>query len=536
MRSFIFLMFLAIALSISTTILTLRLTSFDIAKPHHKREIHHTLTKFINETPPLAELNLTILYPKQTLYQLLPMASGINSNEDSVPFTNKTNCEKYYLPENKSLNYNLLLSTLSDKEEVLNLFLCRVIKTIPDEFIKTPPFISQNGKSFAYRLYNSQFEVFHNSDWIKNQISYFSIDELKEIPNEHLDTPFHYIKEIDPKLILELLGNTKYIITNKFFISKDLINSNLRFYSLDRLEDHFQEKNYMLKPMAMGAKCFFQVSNLCLDRTAGFANEIFSYPFYFVISLSIIILLVIFVLTFKKFKTEALENEQKRTAFRILTHELRTPVTNMVLLNGEAQKILNETSIPLESLENIQLKMENEIYRLKRLAEKSSNYLNATEKGNRLKLNLTPISNFSEYIIDLVNEHYPTSDFEFSEGFSKSHAVTIDPYWFQIIFKNLIDNAQKYGKGKIKLNIECKNSKLAISIGDQGIFPYKNLNEAIKNATPSDKGLGIGLSIVKTIVESMQGSLELINSPTTFIIWLKTCNESENYGKQNFDH
>lgn len=514
-------MILAIALSISATLLTIRLMGFDVAKNHHKKEIHHILTKFIQTTPPITEINLNLLYPKQNLYQLLPLASGIDSNDDKAPFTNRMNCEKYQLPENKSLNYNLLLATLSDKEEVLNLFLCRVIKTIPDEFITTPPFISNSGKSYAYRLYNSQYEIFQNPDWLKSHASYFAVEELKKIPDEYLDSPYLYLKGIEPKLIIELLGKTKYVLSSSYFIAKDLPSSNLRFYSLDRLEDYFQTKSYMIKPLDAGAKCFYQISNLCLERTAGLANEILSYPFYFVVSLSILILLVIFVLTFKKFQNEAFENEQKRMAFRILTHELRTPVTNLVLLNNETRKILDDKEMSLDNLETVQLKIENEIYRLKRLAEKSADYLNASEKGNRLKLNIKPIENFTGYIEDLVNEHYPYTEVEFDSNFKCSNAVFIDAYWFQIIFKNLMDNAVKYGKGKIQISLHCKTDQIALGIGDGGTFPYKNLNDAIKNATASERGLGIGLSIVKTIVESMDGRIELLTSPTKFVVWLK---------------
>ena len=533
MRSFLVLMILAIALSISATLLTLKLTGLDMAKQHHKKEIQTILQKFTTQTIPLSEINLNFLYPNQSLYQLLPMSAAINGNFDKAPFTKKESCEKFKNNDSK------VSSSISNKEEILEMFLCRVTKVLPEDFFSNSPYVSSNGKSFAYRLYNSQHEEFQSTEWIRSHAQFFTIEELKEIPNEKLDVSYQLIKELDPKLVLDLLGKARYVITSQYFIAKDTTNSNLRIYSLDRLEDKFQDKNYMLKPLTVGAKCFYQISNLCLERTASFASEIVSYPFYFVIILSILILLVIFILTFKKIQSEALENEQKRLAFRILTHELRTPVTNLILLNNETRKLLEEKNLSNDSLETLQLKFENEIYRLKRLAEKSATYLNISEKNHKLKLNLISIEKPLEYIDDLLAEHFPDLVIEIKKPELNIPAIVLDPYWFQIILKNLIENARKYGKNPITIHFLIKSGQLGIAISDGGSFPYKTLEEAILKSSPSEKGLGIGLGIVKTIVESMQGRLELIHSPTTFVIWLKLdqkINREVNNDTKNLTH
>ncbi|MCK6595797.1 MAG: ATP-binding protein, partial [Bacteriovoracaceae bacterium] len=76
-----------------------------------------------------------------------------------------------------------------------------------------------------------------------------------------------------------------------------------------------------------------------------------------------------------------------------------------------------------------------------------------------------------------------------------------------------------YGTGDVRLFFTIKNNSLGLSIQNNGPFPYKNLDDTLKNASPSNQGLGMGLSIVKTLAESMGGKLTLTLKPTTFTIW-----------------
>lgn len=113
------------------------------------------------------------------------------------------------------------------------------------------------------------------------------------------------------------------------------------------------------------------------------------------------------------------------------------------------------------------------------------------------------------------------------------------------VFKNLISNAIKYNKDHGKITITCKyiKGKLDISVKDTGIgidkknFPYlyKPFNRlGIGHKYP---GSGIGLSLVKKIVDIFGGSIKcesIVNSYTKFTISLPARekhdkNENENY-------
>lgn len=78
---------------------------------------------------------------------------------------------------------------------------------------------------------------------------------------------------------------------------------------------------------------------------------------------------------------------------------------------------------------------------------------------------------------------------------------------------NLLDNAYKYGKTRIKADLKTRNNKLWLSLEDDGPGISESDQELIlrrgKRADTSQAGQGIGLAVVEDIVQNYDGSLEL---------------------------
>jgi signal transduction histidine kinase len=103
----------------------------------------------------------------------------------------------------------------------------------------------------------------------------------------------------------------------------------------------------------------------------------------------------------------------------------------------------------------------------------------------------------------------------------------------EIVMNNLISNAVKYNKegGRVDCFIEELPEALRISVSDTGIGmaeeETRNIFDdfvRIKNQqTKGIAGSGLGLSIVKKIVDMYKGSIKVQSNPgqgTTFIITL----------------
>jgi len=113
-----------------------------------------------------------------------------------------------------------------------------------------------------------------------------------------------------------------------------------------------------------------------------------------------------------------------------------------------------------------------------------------------------------------------------------------DPTDMEIIFNNLVSNSIKYNKrgGKAEIKIDEDTSNVILVFSDTGIGIKEEDKEnlfsefvRIKNEkTRNISGSGLGLSIVKKVVELYSGSITVDSSPdvgTTFTVRLPKGNQ-----------
>ncbi len=113
-------------------------------------------------------------------------------------------------------------------------------------------------------------------------------------------------------------------------------------------------------------------------------------------------------------------------------------------------------------------------------------------------------------------------------------AVLADRSYFDIVVRNLIDNAIKYvdaESGRVRVSAYATGDSVSIEVADNGIgIPQADLDRIFERFYRVDKarsrelgGTGLGLSIVKHIVLAHKGKVEVrsrINRGTTFTVML----------------
>lgn len=232
-------------------------------------------------------------------------------------------------------------------------------------------------------------------------------------------------------------------------------------------------------------------------------------------------------------------DKAKSKFFTNVTHELRTPLTLILGPLNDLKK--NNRALNHENISN---KIELAIRHSKRLLRLVNQMLDISkvEVGTvKVKAQKTNLVDFVDQIVLAFTGLAERKNIELNFNSSKRDIpVYIDVDMMDKILINILSNAFKFTSenGTISLEItDTKNSaKLSISDNGVGIDPedienifkrFYQTNESLNNRRP---GAGIGLSLVKELVELHQGDIYVdstINEGSVFTISIKK-------GKEHF--
>ncbi|MBM9546662.1 HAMP domain-containing histidine kinase [Leptospira sp. 201903074] len=189
--------------------------------------------------------------------------------------------------------------------------------------------------------------------------------------------------------------------------------------------------------------------------------------------------------------------------FSTVTHEMKTPIASLQL---QVEVLLENTKEPELKRKLGKIWKENQ-----RIESQMGNafYLASLMQGESLYMEPLTISDLCES----YSHHEP--DLICNVSVPKETKVYVDKKAFFAMLKNLSENAKRHGKAKtIKLTITKENKDICFLLEDDGtgfVGNKKNLTLPFLRHSKTS-GSGIGLYIVKKLIEKMKGSLEFPNS------------------------
>jgi len=216
--------------------------------------------------------------------------------------------------------------------------------------------------------------------------------------------------------------------------------------------------------------------------------------------------------------------QMKRDFVVNVSHELRTPLT---AIKGFIETLQEETS-------------GNERHYLTIIARHTDRLINIVndlltlaeiEEKNQLEYETVSLSNLINDTVKIFEERLQAKNLkmivEIADGLT---TIKVDPFKFQQVLINLLDNAIKYTEqGQITIRVQKKADQVQIAIQDTGCgIPSEHLPRLFERFYVVDKarsrqmgGTGLGLAIARHIVLLHNGTIEVESQPgigTTFFI------------------
>lgn len=223
------------------------------------------------------------------------------------------------------------------------------------------------------------------------------------------------------------------------------------------------------------------------------------------------------------------DNSAKLQFFTNISHEFRTPLTlilgplQQILLNYNGSNTMYKKLLVIESSANHLLKLINRLMDFRKF--ENNQFILETAEGNIVKYIKEIFLSFTEFAKD--------GDYKYTfESSDEEILVYFDRFKLERVFYNLISNAFRYTPkgGEIAVKIRKEVCQIIIEVEDTGIgiakehvdkifdlffeIPAHN-NEQINY----NKGTGIGLSIVKNIINLHKGTITVENKTTKGVVF-----------------
>lgn len=233
-------------------------------------------------------------------------------------------------------------------------------------------------------------------------------------------------------------------------------------------------------------------------------------------------------------KAEQLEQEKKQVRFQflsVLAHELKSPLAAV-----EGYLRIMDSKISGDSITSYDNAIQRSLCRIDGMRRMIMDLLDLTriESGSKSRsIDKIDITHLSQNIIDGLRAIADKRMITIETFIDNTVPFLGDRGEIEIILNNLLSNAVKYNRdgGKVELSsrkdgssltIECKDTGIGMSEDDKARL-FKEFSRIKNEKTKSIEGSGLGLSIVKKLVDLYDGSIAVtseIDVGTTFRITL----------------
>lgn len=201
-----------------------------------------------------------------------------------------------------------------------------------------------------------------------------------------------------------------------------------------------------------------------------------------------------------------------------VSHEIQSPLTSI----SGFSKALQQKQVNEETRNRYLQIIEQESERLSRLGRNLLHLSHLQHDQHQLTLSTYRLDEQLRSVVIGLEPQWSAKDIIFDIQLEPIN-IEADEDQLKQVWMNIINNSIKFtpAQGNIVVEATAKNNQITVSISDNGVgIPkeerkdiFKPFHKVDKSRDPSIKGNGLGLSIVKQIIDLHQGHIEVSESP-----------------------
>jgi two-component system, sensor histidine kinase and response regulator len=222
--------------------------------------------------------------------------------------------------------------------------------------------------------------------------------------------------------------------------------------------------------------------------------------------------------------TQKMKQEGKKIRYQflsVLSHELKAPLNALegymtMMQEKQAGELIDDYTAPIErSLQRIQ--------GMRHLIMDLLDFTKIRLERKDEKIQKVNLGEMAAAAIIIAQPYSIQMDISINLDIRSETIIMADPDDIEIIFNNLISNAVKYNKagGKADIIIDKSETEAILTISDTGIGIIKSDIENLftefvrikSEKTRNISGSGLGMSIVKKVVELYHGIIKVDSTP-----------------------
>ena len=206
--------------------------------------------------------------------------------------------------------------------------------------------------------------------------------------------------------------------------------------------------------------------------------------------------------------------EQRKLLNASVAHDIRTPITVLKGYLDYLEKMIPQDKLTEDLLLDTVSSMQGAVNRLEQYVD----CVRDVEKIENIEIEKRPenVKRLLDEMRSNVQQLETNKEILISSNIMTMDEVRLDKSVLFRIFENLLQNALRYAKKQVRINISQKKDFLILTVEDDGNgFAGKDLEKAATVFYSSDKEgqhFGIGLSICRILCEKHGGLLSISNN------------------------